>query len=108
MTSLEKELELKNRVISRLDTNIINLGKEIDDLHGQVDFLDGQLLLAVGQKSISEIGNDIQDAVTQQALGGANQVNQDMAKELVTAHQKIRELEGILEKAGINPNGNNH
>lgn len=102
------ELELRDRVIKKLEKNNVTLGKEIADLRGQVEFLDGQLLIAAGQKSISEMGNDIQDTVTQQVLGGANEVNQTQAEELVKAHQRVRILEGLLEEAGINPNGDNH
>ncbi len=106
--SLEKENEMLKRAMDRLSRGNEALEKIITDLRGQVEFLDGQLKIAIGQKGISEMGNDIQDAITQQAIGGANQINQNMAAELVAAHQRVRKLEGLLEEAGINPNGNNH
>ncbi len=106
--SLEKENETLKRAMDRLSRGNEALEKIITDLRGQIGFLEGQVMMVAGQKGISDIGNEIQDAITQQAIGGANEINQNMATELVAAHQRVRKLEELLEEAGINPNGNDH
>ncbi len=99
------EEELKDRLIQKQDRIAAANNRVIEDLETQILHKQGQIDLLVAQLGTSEISQDMQDFITQQAISGANDVNQQQAGELTLVKKENYILRELLEENGIDFNG---